>query len=218
LTATGTGKLSAIGSRRRVRTDREARGRDELEQRLLRRAAGRDAEAFGALVARHRTAALRVATVVLGAADAADDVVQEAALRAWRAAATIDPARSFRPWFFQIVANCARNDRRARGRRAALELRHANERQTVETTPEQRAVDAASQHAVLHALNQLDVDARFVIALRHFEELSEAEMAEVMGCARGTVKSRLSRAMTELRARLAQHDHDRREQERAASD
>ena len=89
----------------------------------MRRAGDGDADAFGELVARHRTSALRVATVVLGSSTGADDVVQDADIRAWRARASIDPDRPFRGWYLRVVANAARNGRRAGGRRGALAVR-----------------------------------------------------------------------------------------------
>ena len=55
---------------------------------------------------------------------------------------------------------------------------------------------------MIAAMNRLGRDDRLVIALRHFEQLGEAEMADVLGCPAGTVKSRLSRAMNRLRAQL----------------
>jgi RNA polymerase sigma-70 factor (ECF subfamily) len=163
-----------------------------------------DAGAYGELVARHRTSALRVATVVLGSAADADDVVQVASERAWRAIGGVDPERGFRPWFLRVVSNTARNDRRARGRRRAAELRVAA--LPVDRTgpdPEASTVSHAEREVVIAALNRLDGDARLVIALRHFEQLSESEMADVMACPPGTVKSRLSRAMHRLRNELA---------------
>ena len=151
-----------------------------------------DTEALGALVARHRPSALRVATVVLGAATDADDVVQAASERALAAIVRFDPARSFRPWFLRIVANSARNQRRSRWRRHAAELRLAAQPATVDD-PAAAVVDEGRRHAVVAALNHLAVDDRLVIALRHFEQLSEREMADVLACPPGTVKSRLSR-------------------------
>lgn len=170
----------------------------------MRRARTGDAEAYGELTARHRPAALRVATVVLGAPEGADDVVQQAVERAWRTIGRFEHGRAFRPWLLRIVANAARNDRRSRGRRARLVVRaaRADERRHV-TTPEEAAVTDADRRTVVAALNRLAIPDRLVIALRHFEQLSEREMAEALGCAPGTVKSRLSRAMGRLRAELA---------------
>ncbi len=64
-------------------------------------------------------------------------------------------------------------------------------------------VTHTEREVVIAAMNRLDADARLVIALRHFEQLSEHEMADVMACPPGTVKSRLSRAMGRLRSELA---------------
>jgi RNA polymerase sigma factor (sigma-70 family) len=162
-----------------------------------------DAGAYGELLAGHRSSALRVATVVLGTAANADDVVQIASERAWRAIATVDASRGFRPWFLRIVANTARNDRRARGRRQAAELRVALQPvDVVASDPEAATVTQAERDAVVAALNRLDADTRLVIALRYFEQLGEHEIGDVLGCPLGTVKSRLSRAIGRLRAEL----------------
>lgn len=116
---------------------------------------------------------------------------------------TFDPTRPFRPWFLRIVANLARNDRRARGRRARLDVRAASaDAGRAVATPEDIAVGDAERRRVLEALNRLDRDDRLVVALRYFEQLSEAEMAETLDCPPGTVKSRLSRAMARLRTAL----------------
>ncbi len=69
-------------------------------------------------------------------------------------------------------------------------------------TPEETAVTDAERQRVVDALNRLEPDDRLVIALRWFEHLSEAEMAEALDVAAGTVKSRLSRAMARLKSAL----------------
>lgn len=174
---------------------------EDDEAGLLRQAQGGDADAYGGLLSRHRRSALRVATVVLGDASDADDVVQTASERAWRALGTVDSQRGFRSWFLRIVANSARNHRRARWRRRRAELR-------VALQPSENSIDTANfvtadeREVVVAALNRLDAMERLVIALRHFEQLNEQEMADVLACPPGTVKSRLSRAMSKLRAEL----------------
>jgi RNA polymerase sigma factor (sigma-70 family) len=183
-----------------------ARRIDATEERLVRRAQGGNAEAYGDLARRHQTAALRVAAVVLGTAEGADDVVQLAMERAWRSLHRFDASREFRPWFLRIVANAARNDRRSRGRRAQLAVRAAGIAQPGGgngPTPEDAVVSDEERRVVIEALNRLAGSDRLVIALRHFEHMSEREMAQVLDCATGTVKSRLSRAMSRLREQLA---------------
>jgi RNA polymerase sigma factor (sigma-70 family) len=164
-----------------------------------------DAE-FALLVDDARPAAVRLATVVLGTVQGADDVVQIALERAWRARESYDAARPFRPWLLRIVANTARNDRRARGRRAHLVLRAAGEARESRPSIEEEAVTADERRVVLAGLNRLASADREVIALRYFDELTESEMATVLECPTGTVKSRLSRAMARLRTELERSD------------
>jgi RNA polymerase sigma-70 factor (ECF subfamily) len=145
-----------------------------------------------------------VATVVLGTTEGAGDAVQGAALQAWRARNRIDPDRGFRAWFLRIVANTARNDRRSRSRRAALTVRASALRPANDPTPEVEAVTASEREVVVRALNRLPTQDRLVVALRFFEGLTQADMALVLDCPTGTVKSRLSRAMARLRRVLAE--------------
>lgn len=173
-----------------------------LEHRWTAEAQAGDADAFGELVRPHHQAALRVATVVLGTSEGADDVVQHAIERAWRGLSTFKPDRLFGPWFLRIVANCARNDRRSRGRRGRLEVRVAAARATRVATPDEVAVADEDRRRVVDAMNRLASGDRLIIALRHFEEMSEREMADTLDCRVGTVKSRLSRAMARLRTEL----------------
>jgi len=175
---------------------------DKADELTVRRARQGDAEAFAALIGPHRAAARRVAAVVLGSSQGVDDVMQDAVLGCWRRLDTFRSGAEFRPWFLRSVANTARNHLRSRGRRAALSLRHAGRRDVAPDSPEEVAVRHGEHEDVLRALNGLRDSDRLVLALRHFEDLTEAAMAEVLGCPRGTVKSRLSRATSRLRREL----------------
>lgn len=106
------------------------------------------------------------------------------------------------------MANEARNRRRAAGRRAHLALLAADDQRIVgpadpDPSPESAAEAEEQRQALLGAVNGLREDDRQAITYRYFLELSEAEMADALGCARGTVKSRLSRALARLREQLA---------------
>lgn len=168
----------------------------------MRRSIAGDGDAFGVVMARHRPAALRVATVVLGTMQGAEDVVQQAMERAWRAVGTVDAGRPVLPWFLRIVSNTARNQRRTLGRQARLAVRAGARRPPVEPGPEDVAITDSERQQVITAMNRLASDDRLVIALRHFEQLTEREMAEALDCPAGTVKSRLARAMARLRHEL----------------
>ncbi len=178
---------------------------DEPEHDLVQRANSGDADAFGELIARHHLSALRIATVVLGTATGADDAVQDAAVRAWRARSTIDADRNFKSWYLTVVTNTTRNSKRALRRRAALELRETRKEVAYLSgaQPEDTAIESSERRAVVRALNQMTTNDRTVLALRYFEHLSEQETAAVLGCRVGTVKSRQARAMDRLRAQLA---------------
>ena len=112
-------------------------------------------------------------------------------------------SRGFRSWFLRIVANTARNHRRAWWRRRRAELRLAARPTADPADVVEDTVTATERDVVVAALNRLATQERVVIALRHFEQLSEQEMADVLDVPAGTVKSRLSRAMSKLRAELA---------------
>lgn len=175
-----------------------------MENALVERARGGDTGAYEELVRRYQDAAVRTAYVVTGDGAEAEDVAQEAFVKAYYALHRFRHGAPFRPWLLRIVVNEARNRRKAGGRRAALALRAAEEEPTVaDSSPEDVALAAERRGALLHALNGLRDDDRQVIAYRYFLDLSEAEMAGALGCARGTVKSRLARALGRLRRHLA---------------
>jgi len=135
------------------------------------------------------------------AADA-EEAAQDAFVKAWRALPRFDRTRPFRPWLLAIVANEARNRRRAGGRRELLAVRAGAAAGTpgAAATPESRLLVAERDATLAAALERLDERDRQVIACRYLLDLSEAETAAALGCRTGTVKSRLSRALARLRA------------------
>ncbi|HEV2780303.1 MAG TPA: sigma-70 family RNA polymerase sigma factor [Actinophytocola sp.] len=163
-----------------------------------------DREAYAVLVARYSALAHRTA-YLLGAGPNAEDVVQEAFVKAFRGLGAFRPGGSFRPWLLRIVANEARNLHRSSRRRAALELRVAGmaDRASASPDPESEAISGASRAALLNAVRALPERDSLVVTCRYFLDLSEAETAQVLGWPPGTVKSRLSRALARLRPVLA---------------
>ena len=171
---------------------------------LVERARRGDAEAYGALVRRHQDLAFRTAYLIVGSADEAEDAAQEAFVKAYYALGRFRAGAPFRPWLLSIVANEARLRRRSAGRRANLALRAASAGDRADSPPEEVALAAVEREALVEAVNRLREDDRLVIAYRYFFELSETEMAAALGCPRGTVKSRLWRALGRLRGLLAE--------------
>ena len=147
--------------------------------------------------------ALRTA-LLLGAGPDAEDVVQEAFVKAYGALGRFRDGAAFRPWLLQIVANETRNLHRAAGRRAARERSSWRL-----TEPLLLAAPAAEDPAatvllreqraqLVHGLGRLSEPHRRVVTCRYLLELDEAETATVLGWPRGTVKSRLHRALAQL--------------------
>jgi RNA polymerase sigma-70 factor (ECF subfamily) len=174
---------------------------------LVVRARDGDADAYALLVRQFQEVAFRLAYLVLGDAAEAEDATQEAFIKAFYALPRFRLGAPFRPWLLEIVANQARNQRRSGGRRTALALRAASSSNT-DVSAEAEAVRREHQREVLRAVERLRDEDRSVIAYRYFLELSEAEIAAAMGCARGTVKSRMSRALQRLRSALGERFRD----------
>jgi RNA polymerase sigma-70 factor, ECF subfamily len=181
-----------------------ARGGALDDAHWVRRAQAGDRDAYGELVRRHQRAAIRVAATIAGS-DRAADAAQEGFLRAHRSLHRFDPRRPFRPWLLRIVANAAKNEHRADVRHRRLADRVV-ELRLEPPEPDDPAVRTEEREALRAALCRLSVDDRVVLALRWFEEMSEADMAQVIGVRPGTVKSRLHRALTRLRIELSERD------------
>jgi len=176
------------------------------DEALVAKAKDGDADAFGELVTRYRELAFRVAWVVAPGGEA-EDAVQEAFVKAWFALARFREGAPFRPWLCRIVANEARNRIRSARRRDALALRDAVATPLAhEPPPDETALARADAELLVAAMNRLRPDDRLVVAYRWLFELSEAEMADALDVPAGTVKSRLSRAMTRLRDAIAEVD------------
>ena len=184
-----------------------ARGQGEQtdDAEAAARARDGDLDAFEVLVARHATVAHRTAAL-LGGGDEAADIVQEAFVKAFRGLRGFRLDAPFRPWLLRIVANETRNAQRSARRRAGAHLRLANDaaRSLPESdpSPELAAVAAERRAELLAAVRGLPERDQLVITCRYFLELDEAETATVLGWPRGSVKSRLSRALRRLRLQL----------------
>lgn len=179
-------------------------GRRLEDAELAERARGGDVDAYAELVRRHQEVAVRTAFLIAGGE--AEDAAQEAFVRAYRALPRFRPGAPFRPWLLTIVANEARNRRRAWRRREALHLRSLRDRPPGDAAPSPEAAVLARERreALLRAVEGLRERDRLLVACRYFLDLSEAETAAVLGVPRGTVKSRLSRTLARLRKALGE--------------
>jgi RNA polymerase sigma-70 factor (ECF subfamily) len=176
-----------------------------IESDLLARSRGGDVAAYEQLVRLHQQLVFRTALVLTRNAADAEEAAQDAFVKAWGALGRFDPSRPFRPWLLTIVANEARNRRRAAGRREGLALRVVGaepQSSGAAPSPELALLIAERHGALVAALERLNEHERQVIACRFLLDLSEIETAAALGCRVGTVKSRLSRALARLRAQV----------------
>ena len=169
---------------------------------LVGRVRAGDTDAYAVLVRRHAPVAVRTAAL-LGAGSEAEDVVQEAFVKAYRSLVTFRTDRPFRPWLLRIVANETRNAHRSAVRRAGREARDARRSSIELLDPSAEVVDREEKAQLLAAVGRLPDKLGHVVACRYLLELDEAATAVVLGVPRGTVKSRLSRGLARLRDELA---------------
>ncbi len=175
---------------------------------LVARSQRGDRDAYEEIVRLHQNIAFRTAWLIAGSAAEAEEAVQDAFVKAHRALGRFRPGAPLRPWLLTIVANEARNRARASGRRERLALRVAEERRPGDAVPSPEAalLDHERRDELLVAVAELPQRDRDAIACRYLLDLSEEETAAVLGCPRGTVKSRVSRALGRLRERLEETD------------
>jgi RNA polymerase sigma-70 factor (ECF subfamily) len=152
-----------------------------------------------------RQRCLREARRILGNRDDAEEVVQEALVRAWRKRHALrNPAASL-PWMLQITRNEAMRFAAQRQRRRASEVPEAEPAPGREARVANHPLDDALMTlATEQALRSLRPDERRLIRLRYMEDLTQGQVAEALGVPEGTVKVRLHRARARLRGAAAE--------------
>ena len=171
---------------------------------LIQRARLGDQAAWMALVGEHQQAVFRLAYLILGDPDDAEDVAQETFIRAYRWLNRFDERRPLKPWLLRIAANLSRNQRRAFGRYwAALTRFGRSESEGEGMSPQAANSNPEEPRALWEAVRRLRQADQTVIYLRYFLDLSVEETAEALMIAPGTVKSRLHRSLRRLEAVIA---------------
>jgi len=185
-----------------ARTPSTAREVDPDEAQLLARAQRGHLFAFEEIVRRYQRRVYAVALRIVRRHDVADDVAQEAFVRAHRNLNRFDTARPFGPWICRITANLALNHLRSpRSREQELPEGHA-ERASERPDPLGELLDDEARRVLDRALGELPAEQRAVFVMRVMEDLSYREIADALGIAQGTVMSRLFRARERLREAL----------------
>jgi RNA polymerase sigma-70 factor (ECF subfamily) len=192
--------LIGVGLRRE-----EGRARDAREERRLLRAAqnGSD-EALEALVRRTWPLAHRAAFLVLRDEAAAEDVAQEALVAAIRSLDRFDRRRPFGPWLHRIAVNRAIDHARARAARHESPSGGAEEAERLTALGTSEPPSDPRADGLDAALATLSPEQRAIVAMRYVLELTPGEIAAELGLPRGTVNSRLRRALDRLAEALGE--------------
>lgn len=159
--------------------------------------------AFAALVIKYRETVYRLARRLLGNHEDGADITQEVFLRAYRALPRFDGRAHLRTWLYRITVNLCLDHYARRRRLFWAELEEGVAQAPPQAEPEARVEAAATAQAVVRAVAALPPRQRAMVALRLYQDLPYAEIAQIMGCSEGTVKATVFAALRRLRAALA---------------
>ncbi|MES2180204.1 MAG: RNA polymerase sigma factor [Gemmatimonadota bacterium] len=173
---------------------------ERTDTELVNAATAGDAQAFAELSRRYRGVVTRFAVRMVGNRDDAEDVLQSAFLRAYRALDRCREPSKFGAWLYQIVANECRSYVIRRARRERRIVRDELQLRAMATPAVVDANDTLDD--VQYALDQLDIDQREAFVMKHVEQLSYEEMSEITGDGISALKMRVKRACARLRELL----------------
>jgi len=179
------------------------------EIQAVRGAKAGDADAFATIVRLHARPLFRTAVRIVGSASAAEDVVQESLLRAFRSLGRFDERAELAPWLHRIAVNAAIDELRRAQREAPLAHRDGEDGwvsidpASDAPSPERLAVSARLGRAAAQALGDLTPDERTAFVLRHLEGRPIAEIARALGKRENAAKQSIFRAVRKLRRALA---------------
>lgn len=197
---------------------------DPATRKMLRVKAG-DSEAFSQLVEEYQDRVVGILYHLVGNADEAEDLAQEAFLRVFRSRERYEPSAKFSTWLFTIVNNLARNavrDRRRRRDQAAGNPGHSSMPAIEKLAPAPSGAmpsrvfaKAEISDVVRAAIAQLSEDQRLAVMLNKFEDMNYKQIGDVMGRSEMAVKSLLARARAVLRTILEPYIDDAQDSARA---
>ena len=169
------------------------------DQAIIDRILGGNDEAFAELVARHHDRCARIAWRILGNREDAEEAVQDAFLRAYRALASYENRERFAPWLTRILVNQCRSVRARSARRDQV----FSDVEVSELTIASPGADPVHIWPELeHALALLPADQREALVLRYADDLTYQEMSRITGAGESALKMRVQRAFTRLRTLL----------------
>tara|TARA_B100000497_G_scaffold117170_1_gene142213 strand:+ start:92 stop:667 length:576 start_codon:yes stop_codon:yes gene_type:complete len=184
----------------------------ESDQRLVLRVQHGDKGAFDVLVLKYQQRIASVVSRYLRDQDEVADVTQEAFIKAYRALANFRGDAQFYTWLYRIAINTAKNHLVAKSRRPPNTDKDISDGEFSENSvvletedqPETLLARDQLQTVILAAVEDLQEDLRTALMLREFDGLSYEEIAEIMACPVGTVRSRIFRARETIEKKMAQ--------------
>ncbi|MCF8010953.1 MAG: sigma-70 family RNA polymerase sigma factor [Clostridiales bacterium] len=181
---------------------------DLTDEQLVTRFKKGNVEAFEELVSRYEVKIYNLAYRFTGNYTDAGDLAQEAFIRVYRALSKFRGDSSFSTWMYRIASNVCRDELRKQRRKKSVSLEEmgpaGGELVVPDTarTPDEIAVSRDLQERIQKYLNELSPDYRLILVMREIQELSYEEIASILKCSMGTVKSRLSRARGALKNKI----------------
>ncbi|WP_334300592.1 RNA polymerase sigma factor [Alkaliphilus flagellatus] len=178
------------------------------EASLIEQSKAGDIDSFEQLIAAHQKKAFNIAYRILGNLEDANDVTQEALIKAYRGIRNFNGKSSFSTWLYTIVNNaCIDFIRKNRKTNVTyLDREYETEEGSYklqvygnEETPEELFEKKEVQKLVHEAINKLSYEHRRIIVLRDIEQFSYQEISQILNCSEGTVKSRINRARSNLK-------------------
>ncbi|MCS6886629.1 RNA polymerase sigma factor [Chloroflexus sp.] len=185
------------------------------DEALMELVASGDSAALAQLYDRHARVVYGLALRMLGAAEPAEEVVQETFWRIWKRAATFQANSAFLPWMFGIARNLCIDELR---RRQVRPIATGNHEDLLAALPdqqqnvEQSTIEIERRRLITNALADLPADQREVIELAYFSGLSQREIADHLQSPLGTIKTRIRLGLQKLKQALLHygidvHDH-----------
>jgi len=175
--------------------------KSSLERQAVEKCRAGDRDEFHVIVSLHSAAMFRTAYGITGDYSLAEDAVQDAFVRAWKRFKQFQPNTSLRNWLTRILVNRV-IDLSRRKKLPTVDIAEAEKKPSPARGPEESLLSLDDRHRLDAALRTLSAEQRVVVVLRYYEQMTVPEIANTTGWREGTVKSRLSRAMTTLRDTL----------------
>lgn len=180
---------------------------EETDLQLVEKVKGGDRKAFSTLVRRHQKALLRMSIRFVKDLDTAEDVVQEAFIKAYEKLSTFEARASFKSWLFQIAVNTARNKLRER-REGSMDIEDVQ--LGVAAVAETTLVHGSIADLLQKFVDQLPPRQKMALVLRVYEDMSFAEIANIMECPYDTAKANYRHALMKLKTDLEEHQELKR--------